>query len=83
MAATPRKRRSAVAPSVAEAMDAGFTQHLTKIRQIFSLHQSCACADTLRTTGDLPRVSFLQMKACDSEQQWILMVGAADIRRAA
>ena len=46
MAATPSRRRSAVKPSVAEAMEAGFSQHLTKIRQIFSPHQSCTCADT-------------------------------------
>ena len=46
MAATPSRRRSAVAPSVAEAMEAGFLPALDEDQ-----HRTCACSNTLSITG--------------------------------
>ena len=52
MVATPSRRSSAVAPSVAEAMEAGFLPPLDEDQAYMLLvpRRSCACTDTLRTT---------------------------------
>ena len=56
-AVTPHRRRSAVAPSVAEAMEAGFLPALdedpSQADDMFTPSEthSCSCTDTLRTIG--------------------------------
>ena len=61
MAAMPHRRRSAVAPSVAETMEAGFLPALDEDQANMLPPLDCACTYTLRT-----RLLTLDILGCPS-----------------